>query len=122
MLRINARTTKKNKPPYAVFVRRANNIRLNGDVVGDKIRRILIVRQNAADHCGGKHHKTRALLLEKRIDSPLIEQIKFVARTQQQPVTVLGPETTYDRRADQTTVACDKNRNPSFVQRHDPDN
>ena len=73
MLRINARTSKKNKPSYAVFVRRANNIRLNGNVVGYKIRRILIIRQNTADHRGCKYHKTRALLLEKHINSSLIE-------------------------------------------------
>ncbi len=121
MLGVNARTSKKNKPLYAVFVRRANDIRLNGNVVGNKIRRILIVRQNAADNCGGKYHKTRALPLEKHIDTPLIEQIKFVARAQQQPVTALDLETTYDRRTDQTTVARHKNRNPSVVQRHDPD-
>ena len=121
MLRINARTSKKNKPPYAVFVRRANDIRLNGNVVGDKIRRILIVRQNAADNRGCKYYKTRALPLEKYINSPLIEQIKFVARTQQQSVTALGPETTYNRRTDQATVASDENRNSSIVRRHDPD-
>ncbi len=121
MLRVDTRTSKKNKPPHAVFVCRTNDIRLNGDVVGDKIRRISIVCQNAADNRSGKHHKTRALPLEKYIDSPLVEQIKFGARTQQQPVTALGPETTYNRRTDQAAVARHKNRNSSVVQRHDPD-
>lgn len=52
-----------------------NNVRFDGQIVVNKIRRIAVVGQNTADFRCGKNYDVRSILLQPMFDCGLIPQV-----------------------------------------------
>ncbi|MNY57184.1 hypothetical protein D3C86_1933530 [compost metagenome] len=86
---------------------RGENVLLDGQVVGDEVRGVGVVRVDAA-HLGGREEDVLgAFRFEEGPGRRLVPQVQLGAGLEDQVLEALGPELADDGRADEAAVACD---------------
>ena len=90
-LGIDATGAQKEQTVDAGAVAGVDHVGLNGQVFTNKVCRIKIVGQDAADFGGGQKDVSRTLLGKEALDGDCVGQIEFGARSQQEPLKAALP-------------------------------
>src|SRR5262249_52780499 len=106
-LGINARRAKREKLFHSGFERSLNDVYRDREVVGNKVRRISIVRMDSPDMTGREKYRIRGCLLQPALRFCLPRQVEMLT-IDSQDFAFFCDETSNDRRTCHALVASDK--------------
>ena len=106
MLGIDAARPQKEQLLDALHMRRADDVRFDGDVLVGEVGRIAIIGQNAADPRGGHDDRVRPFGRHPPLGIGLALEVQLAVRGSQD-LSALGGQSTHERGSHHAAVAGD---------------
>src|SRR5690606_10748212 len=89
----------------AVQIRLMNNVRLDDEVVVDKLSLVRVIRIDAANLCRGKEHIVRLLTFQERFHSGLVAEVELLRTSCDKVAIPFFLQAAHDRRAHHPPMA-----------------